>query len=78
MKPRPQATAAAAERRRASGSPRPRAWPTRTAAAEEMPSGTMKVSAARFNATWCEAIAVAPSHPISRAMAEKAPISTSF
>ena len=33
------------------GSPRPTAWPTMTAAADDTPSGTMKVSEARFSAT---------------------------
>ena len=48
--PAPNATRPA---RRVAGTSRaPIAWPTRTAAAAEMPNGTMKVRLARVRATW--------------------------
>jgi len=50
MKPAPRIIADHPARRAASESPRPISCPTRTAAAELIPSGTMKVSEAQLSA----------------------------
>jgi hypothetical protein len=76
MKPAPTASDATVERRTPSASPRPTAWPTMTAAADETPSGTMNVSDARFNAIWCAATCATPSQPIRSAMTLNAPPSS--
>ena len=52
MKPRPS-TIAARRGVAAVGSSRPIAWPTRTAAADDRPSGIMKVTLATFSTIWC-------------------------
>ena len=51
MNAAPTSKAATVDRRTPSASPRPTAWPTMTAAADDTPSGTMKVSEERFSAT---------------------------
>ena len=62
-------------RRAPAASFRPNCCPTRTAAAELIPSGTMNVSAAQFKAiSWPES-GTAPSFAISAVAALNAPIS---
>ena len=50
MNPTPMAMAVHPALAAPCGSRRPTAWPTRTAAAEATPNGTMNVTDARFNA----------------------------
>ncbi len=49
-----------AARRTPAPSPRPTARPTRTEAEMDIPTGTMKVNAARFRATWWPARGLVP------------------
>ena len=65
-----------ARARRAAGSRRPTAWPTRTAPADATPSGTMNVNAARLTAIWCAASDAGARRPASAVAAAKTPTSS--
>ena len=78
MNATPHASAARAARRAPGMSPRPTACPTSTAAAAEIPSGTMNVSEARLIATWCAAIGMVPRRPINSATVPNTPYSITF
>ena len=73
MKSTPSPSAVAPERMAASRSRPPTAWPTRTAAADDMPRGTMNVRLARFRTIWCAASEMASSLPASAVAAENTP-----
>ena len=66
MKPMPSPSAVQPARRAPGASRRPIAWPTRTAAADESPSGTMKVKAAELSAIWCAASTAGSKRPAMR------------
>src|ERR1700690_2106036 len=75
MNPTPRRIADHPARRAPSGSLLPICCPTRTAAAELTPSGTINVSEAQFKAISCPAKATGPSLAHNAVAAEKAPIS---
>jgi hypothetical protein len=77
MNPTPQRYAARIAALARASSPAPIACPTRTAAADATPSGTMKVSAAKVIAIWCAAISIVPNTPMSKPIAPNAPASSS-
>ncbi len=62
----------------AAGSCAPTARPTRTAAAIEIPIGTMNVRLATLSATWCPASCVVPIRPMSRPTRAKTPTSSRY
>ena len=76
MKPAPIRSPAEAALRAPTPSPAPIALPTRIAAAEETPSGTMNVNDARLMVTWWAAICTVPRPPMRRAMTANATISS--
>ena len=58
------------------GSPRPSAWPTRTAPAEASPRGIMKVTLEMSSTMWCAARATGSSIPARVVAAAKTPTSS--
>jgi hypothetical protein len=74
----PATIATPVARRMPAWSRRPTACPTRTEAAAEMPSGTMKESEARLSVSWWPATCVAPIEPIVTVTKAKAPISMRY
>ena len=75
MNPTPSIIADHPARRAPAGSFLPNCCPTRTAAAELIPSGTMNASAAQFNAISCPDNGTGPSLAITAVAPENAPIS---
>ena len=75
MKPAPKTIATIRPGGLLQGSPRPISCPTRTAAAELIPSGTINVSEAQLNAISCPDKAMGPSRAHIAVATVKAPIS---
>ncbi len=76
MKPAPRASAVQPAWPADVGSPRPSAWPTRTAPAVANPSGIMNVTLAISSTTWCAARSTGSSIPARTVATANTPTSS--